>query len=141
LTVGLSLLVWARVSMHLAEPVPPPAQTSWLPMINNFHRSWNGLLGDYVTGLLQYTLAASLLLLWYRAQRRAPWLPLVVAFAGSCAIVAGMVAVSRHQPFDTAQVLLAVTGAIIAIRMDQAVFGKRVGVRVNLSAQTPPSSL
>lgn len=133
LAVAFSLLVWATASMRLTEPAPHAPRTYWLPMITNFHRSWNGLLGDYITGLMQYTLVASLLLLWYRAQRRAPWLPLIVTFTGTCAVVAGMVAAARQQPFDTAQVFLAVAAAIVAIRMDRAVFGKRV------SAKTAPA--
>ncbi len=122
--VALALLVWAVSPLALKDAPPSPVPISWLPMLDNFHRSWNGLLGDYTTGLLQYTLVAGLLVLWYRSNRRVPCKVPIIGLTLTSAILAGSVAAYRLNGFDTSQLLLAVLAGAIALRLDRAVFGK-----------------
>lgn len=126
-SIAVGLLVWMTATIHAVQAAPRSPRTSWLPMIGNFDRSWNGLLGDYVTGLLQYTLIAGLVLLWYRSRSRWPNPAWIVAVTAGCALAVGAGSVLRYRLFDTAQILLAIVGAVVAIRLHAAVFGRRIG--------------
>jgi len=76
-------------------------------MAASFHRPWYGLLGQYLTSLLQYALLAGLLVLWSRAGRRRPN-GLVVGRIVVLACVAGqLLGILAGRPTDTAVILLA----------------------------------
>ena len=122
--VALVLIAWGVGSVMLKNTSSEPVSVVWLPMVDNFHRSWNGLLGEYTSGALQFSLVAGLLVLWYRSHRQPPRRLVIVGGTLATAIVAGAAAVYRHHTFDTAQLLLALLAAAAVVRLDRAVFGR-----------------
>ena len=121
----LALLGWAIGIIALSPRSGSPITIYWLPLFHDFHRSWNGLLGDYTAGLLQYGVVAGLLVLWCRSLHRRPGRCLVLCGVLATAVLVGASAVFRHNSFDTAQLLLAVLAGVVALRMDRAIFDKR----------------
>lgn len=117
------MLAWAVGSMVLAGGSTLKGPVTWWPAIGNFHRSWSSLLGDYTGSLLQYILVAGLLVLWGRATRRRPSPGLVIAATVAVALISVAVNGYRGYCLDTAQLILALIGGIIAIRFDRAIFG------------------
>jgi len=118
------VLAWAVGSVILAK-AQGTGQTTWWPAIGNFHRSWNSLLGDYTTGLLQYTLVAGLIVLWGRATRHRPSGATVITATWMIAVTSIVVGVFRGCNVDTAQLILGLIGGIVAVRFDRAIFGDR----------------
>ena len=119
------LLAWGVLSVLLREKMSLSATTSWLPMVSNFHRPWNSLLGDYATGFLQYGMIAGLVALWYRSGNRRPGQLVIIAAAVSSALLASVVALYRQIPIDTGQFFLALLAGAVAVRLDLALFGQR----------------
>jgi len=119
------MLAWAVGSVVLVKAAQSDGQATWWPAVGNFHRSWSSLLGDYTSGLLQYTLVAGLLILWGRATHHRPRPAMVLAATLAVAVISVVVGVYRGYSLDTAQLLLALIGGIAAVRFDRAIFGKR----------------
>jgi hypothetical protein len=118
------VLAWAVGSVILAK-AQGTGPATWWPAIGNFHRSWNSLLGDYTSGLLQYTLVAGLIVLWSRATRHRPSAAMVVTVTWMIAVTSIVVGVFRGYSVDTAQLILGLIGGIVAVRFDRAIFGER----------------
>jgi len=134
MVLALGIVGRAVVAVALPNSNPVPVATSWLPMAGSFHRPWNSLLAHYTTGLFHYAVFAGLLVLWLRAShRQLHWL-WVVATTLAAALVGQLLAIGTGQPSDTAQLLLALLAAAMAIRLDRAVFGRRPAI-----VQTPLS--
>ena len=94
---------------------------SWLPIMSNFHRTWDHLLAEYVVAFANYALASSLFVIWTRLRQRSPSLIGCLAVAMTPAVISIVIASARtHGPADTSHLLLAVAAGIMAYRMDRA---------------------
>jgi len=122
---ALVLFAWSTGSVILEGSPWVPASISWIPLLNNFDRTWNGLLGEYMEGLLRYALVAGLVVVAFRSHGRRPRGWLVIGVTLASAVLAAAVAAHRQQGLDTAQLALAVLAAAAAVRVDRAVFGTR----------------
>jgi len=128
MVLALGVVGRAVVAAALPSPDPVPVPTSWLPMASLFHRPWNSLLAHYTTGLFQYAVFAALLVLWLRASHRQLHWMWVVGATLAAALVGQLLAVGTGQPFDTAQLLLALLAGTIVVRLDRAIFGRRPAI-------------
>ncbi len=133
------VLAWAVGSVILAK-AQGTGHATWWPAIGNFHRSWNSLLGDYTTGLLQYTLVAGLIVLWGRATRHRPSAAMVITATAMIAVTSIIVGVFRGCNVDTAQLILALIGGIVAVRFDRAIFGNRHSDYAAPTAEIPEAA-
>jgi len=99
-----------------------------LPMTQDFYRCWDGVLGDYVTAFLQYSLVTSLLVLWCRSNGRVPRQWFVFLGTLTIGILLGTLhALLRHENLDSARLILAIIAAATVIRLDRAIFGMYIG--------------
>ena len=97
----------------------------WYYVFNPQYGIVNSLLGDYTTGMLQYTLVAGLIVLWGRATRHRPSAAAVIAATWMIAVTSIVVGVFRGCSVDTAQLIFGLIGGIVAVRFDRAIFGDR----------------
>ena len=111
-----------------------PVMNSWLPMAAAFHRPWQALLSDYLVSFMQYALLAGLLDLWSRAGCRRPSAWLLLATVGLAGLAGQVVALLAGRSMDTAQFLMALLAAWLALRLDRAIFGRRTAVAEVLPA-------
>lgn len=128
---GLSL--WAALTWTPAASSADAASgASWLPVMGNFHRTWDSLLGEYTAGLLRYTLIGALVALWSRSRRRRPGRALV----GGCTVAAALLLnasplLPRGAFFDSTQILLALLAAAAVLAVDRAIWGEAIPHAVN----------
>jgi len=120
---GLSL--WAALAWTPSGPAGGASGASWLPVVGNFHRTWDSLLGEYTTGLLRYTLIAALVALWSRSRRRRPGRALVAGGTIAAALLLQANAMlTRGAIFDSTQILLALLAAAAVLAVDRAIWGE-----------------
>jgi hypothetical protein len=125
-TVAGVLLAWAVGSVMLSHRAQGVGDFSWWPAFGSFHRTWDSLLGDYTTGLLQYVMVSGLIILWHRATDRVPVPAIVLVLTVTAAVASVAVATFRNYSADTTHVILAVLACLIALKVDRAIFGKRL---------------
>jgi len=123
--VALVVLAWKSVSLLMIQPGGAPSCGSWMPLVNNFHRPWNSLLGDYTTGFLQYMIVGGVLAVWFRAMHRRPRVGPILGAALSAAIVEMAYTFQVHGPIDTGQLLLALLAGATVIGLDRAFWEPR----------------
>jgi VanZ family protein len=124
--VAIGLCAWAAASIAGGRGGENPslAPVELWPGLGSFHRPWNSLFADYVTGLLQYTIVAGLVALWCRSTRRGGR-PGIIALV-TLGVAAGSLIVRLliGHPLDTTQLLLAGLAVWMVSRLDAAVFGR-----------------
>lgn len=125
LATTAGLLGWGALSIALHDAPASSAGGSWLPMVNHFDRSWDGLLGLYTVSFLQYGMIAGLVAMAYRARRRAPWTPVVLGAAVAAAVAGMGLAGYGGYPIDSGQILLGLLAGMMVSRIDGALFGHR----------------
>jgi len=123
---GILLIGWAGATVFFSNSRGVLHADTWLPMVSNFHHSWNSLLGHYVIAFFRYGIAAALLILWYRSKGRSFKASLIIIGTLTVAWLVTMIQVFyRQKTFDSAQLLLAVLAGWLLSRVDTAIFGKR----------------
>lgn len=124
--VAFGLAFWAGAYLTFEQPHARTGLLPALPITSDFARSWDGLLGKYVTLFLQFSLVAGLVCLWYRSIRRRPPAMVIMAVTFNVALIGGLVhAVLLGRIIDTANLILALLAGVTVIRLDRAVFDKR----------------
>jgi len=102
-----------------------PGMNVWLPMAGTFGCSWHRLMTLYCTSLAQYVAVGMLAGLWMRTRGRWPGHPWIVGTVLAASAAAQGLALWTGHPPDTSQSLLALAGAVFAVRLDRALFGVR----------------
>jgi len=135
-TIATVVLVLSRlVMLALDDPASTSAPLAWLPLVSNFHRTWNSVLGDYARGLMEYAIVAGLLVAWARAVRRRPWAGLVIVGPIALALITMIVSLYLGVPTDTAQLLLALAAGLVAVKADRVLFERRQAVPQTIPAE------
>ena len=123
LVAGGIFAVLARTVVGVADGLGGGAAfASWLPMSGQFERPWGSLLGTYINNLAYYTLAAGLMVLWYRASGVRPRPAAAILGAALPVLFAAWASVYYSAGFDTAQLILALVAGFAAIAADRALF-------------------
>lgn len=119
-----ALLIRQGFATHVVHAgAHAPTAISWLPMGASFQRSWLGLMGDYASSFLRYSLICSLLTIWFRTQNRAPLFPILAAVALWFPFLGASVAILMARNYDTMQFVIALFAAGTISACDRALFG------------------
>jgi len=129
---GLAVLLAAALTgrlicsaMTFAGQTWPGMHPGW-PLAAFFGYSWDRLMVFYGGRLILYGAVSLLIALWLRARRRRPSVAVIVGTALALSCLAMAVAWRTGHPVDTAQPLLALAGAVLAVRFDRALLTNRL---------------
>ncbi|HOA72885.1 MAG TPA: VanZ family protein [Phycisphaerae bacterium] len=121
------VFLWLAVSAFRNVGGGHTSGLGWLPVMGNFSRSWDSVLGSYTSGFLNYALAVGVLVAWLRLRGHAPRLSHCIATGLLAALSLQAVTVVFFGAFpDTSHIALAVLAGGLVHRVDRAMFGFRV---------------
>jgi VanZ family protein len=97
----------------------------WLPVMGNFHRSWNGLLADYASWFISYILAISTFVWCLRLRGQVPQFVHCLAAGLIGAVSVQVLAAVFFGRFpDTAHFAMAIPAAALVHRFELALRGR-----------------
>jgi VanZ family protein len=120
------VLAWAVVSVtHTAGHAR--GLSGWMPVMGGFHRSWDVVMTEYAAGIVNYLLAAGMIVVWLRLRRRRPgqWACVAGAMVIAATLQVTAALVFKAVP-DTGHVILAAVAGAIVHRADRAICGERI---------------